>query len=802
MAAFNKENPTVTVNNSSTQGSQFATVDNAQYVQEMDSSLALSDVNRDLAVQAAVEALASQVAADASEQAALASQIAAALSEANASASEIAAAASAAAALISQQTALASEQAALGSEQAALASEQAALASEQASATSAAASASSALTAQSLLVSFNTKYLGEYATDPTLDPYGDPLVDGQLYLNTTLGELKFYNNGAWVNPEADTLASATAAANSATASANSATASANSATASASSAAASLVSEQNALASEQAALSSEQAALASEQAALASEQAAQSAQSQTQALFDAFGDQYLGPHTTAPTTDLDGSPLETGDIYWDSTNNVLNFWNGTSWTEPSTIATNAAAAALASQSAAATSEANASASATASANSASAASQSASAASTSETNATASASAASTSEGNAAASAGASATSASASAASATAALASEQAASASATAAAGSATSAASSATSAANSASAAAQSATDAQGYATAFLNSEAYNITSTDTANWDTAYGWGDHGTVGYLTSYTETDPIYTASSWYTTTNNSSNWDTAYGWGDHGAAGYVVDGSAATLSSLQLTGGTGTQGTFSWNTDEETVDLVLDGATLQLGQEVHYHVRNNTASAIPNGTAVYATGTLGASGRITVAPFLADGTIPAKYFIGITTEEIAAGADGKVTDFGKVRNIDTNAYNDGDVLYPSSTTAGGLTNVAPSSPALAIPCAFVVYSGNNGNIFVRVHPQDENAYATYSQGALADSAVQPGDNVSTLTNDASYATTSYVDTAESDAVTTANSYTDTRETAITSAYQSADTVVLNEATSRAMAYAIALG
>ena len=44
-------------------------------------------------------------------------------------------------------------------------------------------------------------------------------------------------------------------------------------------------------------------------------------------------------------------------------------------------------------------------------------------------------------------------------------------------------------------------------------------------------------------GYLTSYTETDPVYTASSWYTTTNNSGNWDTAYGWGDHSTAGYLT-------------------------------------------------------------------------------------------------------------------------------------------------------------------------------------------------------------------------------------------------------------------
>lgn len=47
-------------------------------------------------------------------------------------------------------------------------------------------------------------------------------------------------------------------------------------------------------------------------------------------------------------------------------------------------------------------------------------------------------------------------------------------------------------------------------------------------------------------GYLTSYTETDPIYTASTWYTTTNNSSNWDTAYGWGNHASAGYLTSSS----------------------------------------------------------------------------------------------------------------------------------------------------------------------------------------------------------------------------------------------------------------
>lgn len=65
----------------------------------------------------------------------------------------------------------------------------------------------------------------------------------------------------------------------------------------------------------------------------------------------------------------------------------------------------------------------------------------------------------------------------------------------------------------------------------------------ITSTQISNWDTAYGWGDHSTqnyitladvasAGYLTSYTETDPIFTASQAFDiTSSNKSNWTTAY-------------------------------------------------------------------------------------------------------------------------------------------------------------------------------------------------------------------------------------------------------------------------------
>jgi len=181
------------------------------------------------------------------------------------------------------------------------------------------------------------------------------------------------------------------------------------------------------------------------------------------------------------------------------------------------------------------------------------------------------------------------------------------------------------------------------------------------------------------------------------------------------------------------LSTTGGlTPTQGQFVWDADNQTALLGLNGSTLDLGQELHYHVRNATGVAIPKGTAVRATGTIGMSGRITVAPMIADGTIPAKFFLGITREAIADGADGKVTAFGKVRGINTNAFNEGDVLWVSATSAGALTNVEPVAPALKLPIAFVVTKSTTvGAVQVRV-----TVSATVEQGAKADSAVQPGD------------------------------------------------------------------
>ena len=157
------------------------------------------------------------------------------------------------------------------------------------------------------------------------------------------------------------------------------------------------------------------------------------------------------------------------------------------------------------------------------------------------------------------------------------------------------------------------------------------------------------------------------------------------------------------------------TANQGELTWNTAEGTLDLGLNhgGVVLQIGQELHYRVTNQSGADIPDGTLVAFVGTTGNSGKLLIDVY--DGTQASKAILGLTTETIINGANGYVTSFGKVRGIQTNGANysetwvDGDILYPSPT---GLTKILPQAPAAKQPIAVVVNAhGSNGELFVRV-------------------------------------------------------------------------------------------
>lgn len=86
-----------------------------------------------------------------------------------------------------------------------------------------------------------------------------------------------------------------------------------------------------ALASETAAGLSAAAALASETAAGLSETAAAAAKVASELALDEFTDLYLGAKAADPTVDNDGDPLQTGALYFNTTDTIMKLWTGASW---------------------------------------------------------------------------------------------------------------------------------------------------------------------------------------------------------------------------------------------------------------------------------------------------------------------------------------------------------------------------------------------------------------------------------------------------------------------------------------
>jgi hypothetical protein len=123
---------------------------------------------------------------------------------------------------------------------------------------------------------------------------------------------------------------------------------------------------------------------------------------------------------------------------------------------------------------------------------------------------------------------------------------------------------------------------------GYLTSYTETDpiyggsvASGITNGDIANWNIAYGWGDHSNEGYLTSYTETDPVYAWSVAAGITNGDiSNWDTAYGWGDHSLVGYLISESDPQVGVNTL------NYTAKWNGIELVTGTIYDNGNIGIG------------------------------------------------------------------------------------------------------------------------------------------------------------------------------------------------------------------------
>jgi hypothetical protein len=151
----------------------------------------------------------------------------------------------------------------------------------------------------------------------------------------------------------------------------------------------------------------------------------------------------------------------------------------------------------------------------------------------------------------------------------------------------------------------------------------------------------------------------------------------------------------------------------GQIAWNATEGTIDVgLLHGTVNQVGQETQLLCKNTTASTtISDGMGVMFTGADPVTLRLEVQPMQANGSLPGYVFFGIATQDIAPGAEGYITTFGKVRGLNTSAYPEDSILWCDPVNPGQFVLTEPVAPNLKIAAAAVIKShATDGVIMVR--------------------------------------------------------------------------------------------
>ena len=162
------------------------------------------------------------------------------------------------------------------------------------------------------------------------------------------------------------------------------------------------------------------------------------------------------------------------------------------------------------------------------------------------------------------------------------------------------------------------------------------------------------------------------------------------------------------------------------MAWNGDDQTIEIGMEYDVIQqIGMETYARVENTTGVTIPNGTVVGFSG-VGANNTLSVTPYLADGSTPTLYILGVMTHDLPdSGQVGYCTVWGHVREVDTSAFSIGDVLYASPTVAGAFTATKPTAPDNVVPVAAVLKVGTtDGEIFVRPTIEQQKYYGVFTK------------------------------------------------------------------------------
>jgi len=171
--------------------------------------------------------------------------------------------------------------------------------------------------------------------------------------------------------------------------------------------------------------------------------------------------------------------------------------------------------------------------------------------------------------------------------------------------------------------------------------------------------------------------------------------------------------------------------TPGTVFYDDDAQTLAVTtgVEQVTVQIGQEMHYQVINNTGVQIDNGTPVITSDVDATIGLVEIIPGNAVSPFTSLSAIGLTTEDIGDGEIGMVTSFGIVRDFDTSGLVVGKPMYLDSSS-GGLTSTKPLSPnTIVLMGTCLVNDASVGKVHVSINqftrPIANKSYSFTSNG-----------------------------------------------------------------------------
>jgi hypothetical protein len=175
--------------------------------------------------------------------------------------------------------------------------------------------------------------------------------------------------------------------------------------------------------------------------------------------------------------------------------------------------------------------------------------------------------------------------------------------------------------------------------------------------------------------------------------------------------GQQGVITSLSYAALDTTASI--TPSTGQIAWDGTEGAIKSGLLGSSVQalLGVDSHIRVYNPTGQNMVKGQAVVASGSSGT--RLSVTFGLGTNDSNTAETLGVVAESITNNQQGYILTKGLLKPVDTNAFNEGDILYISSVTPGALTNVRPIAPNHAVRIGYVIKKAGSADGIIYVDP-----------------------------------------------------------------------------------------